>query len=315
MNRINELIRDAREFGIGYGFKSGFSRAVHNNIMLEEAVYSILKRENKRVLDEIGKGLPSNEAKGGNIVWTFWWQGMESLPEILKICYESHKTNIQCSEIDYRVITKDNVDQYISIPSIINQRLANGEMSFTHFSDYLRVCILEQYGGAWIDITLLVTQPLDLRIFDYTFYSINLGLPVSSSDGVGKIATQTKWAGFMMCASTPHTELFVFLKKALTDYWSNHNYAINYFFMNVLIRIAYDSCASIRDDINMVPLNNMNLYNLQPIINDKFDISKWTKLNIGTTFFKLTQKKQAYEKNDLGECTYYGYLKEKYKAL
>ena len=85
--------------------------------------------------------------------------------------------------------------------------------------------------------------------------------------------------------------------------------------MNVLIRIAYDNNSTIRDAIDSVPHNNGNLYNLQPIINNKFDISKWDSLNADTKFFKLTQKKEAFEKDENGDITYFGYLKNFYKSI
>ena len=41
-----------------------------------------------KVSDE---AIVQNQSGNSRIVWSMWWQGVDSMPEMNKICYESHK--------------------------------------------------------------------------------------------------------------------------------------------------------------------------------------------------------------------------------
>ena len=45
-------------------------------------------------------------------IWIFWWQGLENMPEVVKICYNSVLEN--AGEHPVHLITKENYKQYIS---------------------------------------------------------------------------------------------------------------------------------------------------------------------------------------------------------
>ena len=147
MKHIHELAELIGEFGLKYSFKNVFSRLLHNNIWLERTIYTQLERENTKLIESLNKASSKALEKDCLHVWTFWWQGIEQLPDILKVCYASQKASMIDKDVEYHIISKDNYSDYVEIPPIIMQRMEKGEMSFTHFSDYLRVCLLEKYGG------------------------------------------------------------------------------------------------------------------------------------------------------------------------
>lgn len=50
--------------------------------------------------------------------------------------------------------------EYVDIPPIIRKKLDSGIISYTHFSDILRLLLLTTYGGTWMDATIYQTAPL-----------------------------------------------------------------------------------------------------------------------------------------------------------
>lgn len=101
---------------------------------------------------------PLKELPSKKIIWQYWGQGMEELPEVVRIGFESVDTN----QGNYTVIrlTDKTLQEYIEIPSFIQKRISEGGMTKTFFSDWLRLALLKSYGGVWLDATTLLTAPL-----------------------------------------------------------------------------------------------------------------------------------------------------------
>lgn len=88
------------------------------------------------------------EGDVGNRIWFYWAQGMTSMPDIVKTCYRRLcSTNID-SEVIF--LHDGNIHEFVSLPGYILEKI---HFNKTHFSDILRVSLLAQYGGVWIDST------------------------------------------------------------------------------------------------------------------------------------------------------------------
>ena len=88
-------------------------------------------------------------------IWVFWYQGESSMPELIRMCYKRICMNANGRKVV--LLTKDNIDDYVQMPSFIMEKVNKGYISFTHLSDLIRVSLLYKYGGTWMDATLLVT--------------------------------------------------------------------------------------------------------------------------------------------------------------
>lgn len=84
-------------------------------------------------------------------IWICWWQGLENAPEIVKCCVESICHNAGNHQVT--IITDQNVEQYIKIPKWVKKKQSEGIISRTHLSDLLRLSLLAEYGGLWLDAT------------------------------------------------------------------------------------------------------------------------------------------------------------------
>lgn len=102
-----------------------------------------------------------NIDKVGNIpkiIWSYWDTGLDNSPELVIKSYLSWKKY----NPDYRIIFLDdnNLNEYIDIDFYINK--INVKESYKQKkADLIRCILLSEYGGIWIDSSLLLTESLD----------------------------------------------------------------------------------------------------------------------------------------------------------
>lgn len=240
-------------------------------------------------------------------VWSLWWQGEEGMPNIVKICYYSQLKYVMDTGINYILLTKENIANYIDIPDFILEKVEKGQITLTHLSDIIRVLLLEQHGGMWLDLTLLFTKPINKSYFDYDFFSIKLDNEKYKPFGSGQCLTQCMWSGFCLSTAKKHSFLFRYLKESLLEYWSIHTTIIDYFIMNRLLKLAYNKDKYYKSIIERIPYSNPNLYILSPKINDQYEVDIFESLCEDTECFKLSYKMEL-NKYSSGNLTFYGYL-------
>ena len=107
----------------------------------------------------------------GNI-WIFWWQGYDTAPLLVKKCIDSIIKNAGNHPVI--LITKENWKNYADIPDYIIEKVEKGIITLTHFSDILRMSLVSEHGGLWLDATIFVSSQrflniaLSFRIFQST---------------------------------------------------------------------------------------------------------------------------------------------------
>lgn len=89
------------------------------------------------------------------IFWWCWFQGEENAPPLCKVCLKSLRKNYPDYKIN--VITQENISDFVNFPQHVIEKFNAGKFSRTHLSDLLRLELLINYGGIWIDSTVLST--------------------------------------------------------------------------------------------------------------------------------------------------------------
>ena len=78
-------------------------------------------------------------------VFIFWLQGEAVMPPAVRACFESVKR--QCDEKRVVLIDKNNLADWVTLPSSVFSKLNDGELSIAHFSEIVRFYLLEKCGG------------------------------------------------------------------------------------------------------------------------------------------------------------------------
>lgn len=299
---ISRFVRFAGDFGIGTAFgyiimpylkKRKGLKHKHN------AVIRYLHRWGRPYIDS--KSLES-ETPLRNLteppIWVCWFQGEEQMPEVIRLCFASVR-RMACGR-QVILITKDNIGEYVRIPDTVESKRQKGELSLTHYADYLRILLLKEYGGLWIDASIYVTRPIDFKPSDGELYTVRLH---SKSDA---FVSGCRWTVGLLGVS-PGSHLFNSLELLMRRYIEVHDRFIDFFLFDYLIALLYHSAGDIKNMIDAVPYNNEDFYKLEKLANQPFDDGVWLQLSGSQMFHRLSWKSD-YAKSVDGSETFYGFL-------
>lgn len=263
---------------------------------IKEIINSYLYRKYSHLIDRENI-YPLCDDTINKTIWVFWWQGKNKMPIIVQKCYESVIKYSNGANVV--LITKDNYFQYLDIPDIMIYKLNKGIICHAHFSDVYRVCLLEKYGGLWLDATIFVTSPIEQEIFNKDFYTMKK----NPSDGM---FFNTKYSSFCF-ACKPHNILFRNLKTLLLAYIENDKYFVDYFTLDYFIRMVCDEIPECKNMMDRLEYNNPNQLSIQLNFDKKFDKKEYEKWLGTTSFHKLTYKGK-HNKEINGDKTFYGFI-------
>lgn len=241
----------------------------------------VQKRLSKKYAKELfrhnEKLLPNKEES--RIIWIFWWQGIEEAPPLVKRCYNSVRENL--SRWDVRLLTKDNYSNYVQFPDFILKKIDKGVISLTHLSDLLRLELLINHGGLWLDSTVLCTGS------DIPNSIINSDLFVYQTQKPGSDGHPTIMSSWCMYAKTNNV-ILIETRRLLYAYWKNNTKMDDYFLLHHFFTIV---CNQYPEETKKIPpFCNTVPHILLLHLFDEYDGEFWTDLKKMTCFHKLSYK-------------------------
>ena len=242
--------------------------------------------------------IPVQNEQYRDCIWMCWWQGLENAPEMVKRCVESIKSHAGNHKIV--IITNDNYADFVTFPAWIEEKYKKGIITKTHLSDLLRITLLAQYGGVWLDSTFFCTGDLEL-CFGMPVWSIKRPDYRHVSVACGE------FANYSFGCTSEYRKVFAILREYLLDYWKCYDYMIDYLFLDYLIVLARRQNAYVDAAFAQIVPNNQNCDELLKILGKEFDSKEWGKLKERTNLFKLTWKAE-YPVLLNGRKTFYGKL-------
>jgi hypothetical protein len=128
-------------------------------ILLVVALVLILSRNYSGFSEEIPK-----------IIWTYW-DGAD-VPDTVKKCMDTWRKH----NPDYKIIqlSNDNINQYIPEANILDMKMANTPQ---RKSDFIRIHVIEKYGGIWCDASIMMNGSLEFirQKTGYDFVGYHIG--------------------------------------------------------------------------------------------------------------------------------------------
>lgn len=224
-----------------------------------------------------------------NKVWVCWLQGEENAPELVKKCIECVRKVFFNKEII--VITEENFNDYAQFPDFILQKYRDGKISKTHFSDLLRLQLLIQNGGIWIDSTCLITE--------YPEYIDNEPLFVfqNRERGDDSIAASS-W----FISSEKENPILTLTRDMLFDWWKNQNKLYHYFLVHFFFTMATQFY---NEQWRQVPFySNLTCLILQRELFNKYSEKRFNQIKKMSAVHKLTYK---FKNKDISE-TFYDFI-------
>jgi len=210
-------------------------------------------------------------------IWVYWGQGKNSMLPIVMAClYQLY----MCHDAQNVVfLDDDNISDYITIPDYIYTKLHSNK---THFSDVLRVALLAEHGGAWIDLTCYCSGsilPLYEKALETGFFAY--------SGTEGQEFLLSSW--FM--ASRPNEVIPTLLRDALYYYWQEKNELEYYFLIHYIFEALYNLDTEFSASWDSRYFLDRNVpHTLQGKLFNQFDIAEWNDIMSLSLVHKLTYK-------------------------
>lgn len=193
-------------------------------------------------------------------IWFCWYQGEDSMPEIVKACLRSIRKHAGSHPL--MILDFNNIGNYVDFPKHIAERLNNHTFNLVYLSDFLRNYLLSRYGGIWLDTTIYALNPINMPALP--FWTVKRRCTYK------RYVSRQRWTGFAM-AGVKGNPLNTFVRDVLSEYHKKYPVLIDHFLIDFTIALGYEEIPCIRDMVDNVPLNNEDLYYFQSNIYEDYD--------------------------------------------
>lgn len=152
------------------------------------------------------------------VIWSCWFQGRHEAPPIVNKCLESWEIRNPAWEL--RCLDASTISRYIDLSPYID--LNRQSITAASLSDILRVLLLHEYGGVWVDATAFCNVPLDEW------------LPPAISTGFFAFAGTFSdlVLGSWFLAAEPGNPLLAKWASRVIQYWAGRERTQDYFWLH-----------------------------------------------------------------------------------
>jgi len=231
------------------------------------------------------KDLPQREiaAETSETIWQFWDnpKGQET-PEIVKASIESVKRFR--GNFEHKILDNSTIENYSDLPGYVLDKFKKKQIDYAHFSDLLRLNLLKNHGGIWMDATDYMTDLVPKYILDEDFF-VFLTCETSLFHYAfmqncfirAKIGSFLCEGWYQMCI----------------EYWKNETRKIDYFQHQLMFKsLILNNQTAKKLFAEMPHCSENETHQLVRKLLQKFDENEWERIK-KTSFFQKTTYRAA----------------------
>jgi len=172
-------------------------------------------------------------------IWSCWFQGREAAPFLVKRCFASWER--KNPGWDFRCLDAVSIERYANLREIVD--LENQSVTAASLSDIVRILLLHEFGGIWVDATLFCNRPLD----DW--------FPSAMTEGFFAFAAPApdRLLASWFLSAVPNHYLVSNWCRRTAEYWSNRPESEDYFWFHHLFGAMCNSDKTAADAWLRVP--------------------------------------------------------------
>jgi hypothetical protein len=162
----------------------------------------------------------NNEWDMKRTIWSCWFQGREDAPHLVTRCFASWEQ--KNPGWDFRCLDAVSIQRYVALKGIIDLR--SQSLTAASLSDIVRILLLHEFGGVWVDATLFCNRALDEW------------LPSAMSGGFFAFAAPAPdrlLSSWFLSAAPDHYLVSNWCRRTI-EYWSNRPKSDDYFWFHHL---------------------------------------------------------------------------------
>lgn len=222
-------------------------------------------------------------------IWVCWWQGEQEMSPIVKECYRRICNYNKNKNVI--LITEKNLKDWVSFPDYILKKYQQGIITKTHFSDLLRMELLKEYGGVWMDITLLTFGAVPEEFYRFPVYTGRF--PYNKMD---YNVSKNRWTSYFWVSRYSNNILFRYMSDFWRTYWKQKDELIEYFLVDYALDFGYCNIPAMKQELDAVPLNGCgkDIWKLLHILPQSYDKTVIESIIRENWMQKLSYKGEAY---------------------
>lgn len=281
--------------------RAGLSSLARNaDRQKDEYIHTYLSNTLAPVLEQYAANQDAGTPAPDAPIWVCWWTGEETAPPLVKRCIRSIRENAGPHPV--RMVTRDTYREYLEIPDFMLKKVDSKQMGLAHLADYIRVRLLAEYGGLWLDATMFCSGPVPDLCFELPFFTCK-----SPRRPCGCVS-EMRWTTFCL-GGWKGNVFFRFLTAAFEHYWRESPCAVDYLFFDYTIELAYNQLPALRKLIDAVPENNLHRDDLQAAMNAALPAADFDSvIHPDTTLYKLSWRETYSTETPNGEASIYSYF-------
>ena len=229
------------------------------------------------------------------VIWQYWHQGVENAPLLIQKCFESVKKFHPDWEV--KILSFDTIGEYVTLPEKYYDLLAKGKIPIAIFSDVLRLYLLREYGGLWIDSTIFLTDRLNDDILDAEFMVMQKDIATDPAENI------------MSCffiRSKSNALLLEAIRRSIENYWQENDYLVNYFIFEHIATLLANGNDALKTAWAKIPFYSAEDAGiLQTRLFDAYDETVFKEIKQLTSIHKLTYKKSF---DHVAEDSFYKFI-------
>lgn len=229
------------------------------------------------------------------IIWTCWLQGEENAPLIVRKCLDSIRQH--AGNYKVVVLTQETISKYVEVPEYIEQKHQQGLIPHAHYTDIVRLMLLIQYGGVWIDSTILLTGELPLYVTETPLF-------VFQREPEGHVEM-----GVCFISSDKNHPILRTQLALLLEYWRHENELVSYSLFHLFWTMAVHSSPQLLElwkEVRYVPCAIVDI--LMHDLSSSYSNVRWNEIQELSSIHKLTYKFEQFGIDIHKKGTFYDVL-------
>ena len=229
-------------------------------------------------------------------VWTLWLQGEDYAPDIVKACWMSLRRHLP-SDFELVVLDQQKIKEYVHLPDFIELKYSSGVIKMAHYSDLIRLKLLLDYGGCWVDSTVYCSNNMLFNFLQESKPPLFVYKNILRHDDACALSN---WFIYAEPDNPILKNVYIFL----IEYWKQHNKPRNYFLFHIIFKVVIEKLAN---EWGKVPtVSNVEPHILATRLFDDFDEKYFNYIGNTSSFHKLSYKNN--ESDIMKTGTYYKYI-------
>jgi len=230
-------------------------------------------------------------------IWQFWDNPTgKATPEIVKAALKSVHTFK--GTLDHQILDRSTMANYSDLPGYVLDKFKKGQIDHTHFSDLLRLNLLKNHGGIWLDATGYMTGTIPQDILDADFFVFHTGTLTHFPYSFIQSCFIRAKRGNLLCNAW---------HEMCVEYWKKETKKLEYFQIHLMFKALVEQEPTAGALFKKMP--HITEDGIQQLIGNKllssFDTDEWERIK-KTSFFQKTTYKVPRGMDDTG--TYFSTL-------